>query len=101
MENVIDVIKSYNDYSYDDILDAYSKFKTEDLIDYCFIKNNKLELPDVMKYQNKSYEDALIYLFNIQRKIEGKYTIVTLDAIQEILNPSSINNDDDWFNETF
>jgi len=102
MNKIIDVIKSYNDYSYDEILDTYSQFKTKDLLIYCEIKRNKLELRDIMKQQNKSYEDAFLFVFNIQRKLDGKYPVSSFTEMEDIIyNKITTNKIDEDDNEFF
>lgn len=96
MDKIIDVIKSYNEYTYDHILDVYSKTKCQDILFYCKVKSEKLEIPDIIGITGKKYEEVFLYIFNIQRMLDGLYKVYSYDEMyQEIGAILSTDDNDD------
>lgn len=78
---IIDVVKSYNEYTYDQILDAYSKTNEKDLLFYCQVKRNKWEISDLIDILKIPYEDVFLKIYNIQRILDGNYEIYSFDEM--------------------
>ena len=101
MEHIIDIIKSYDKYTYDNILDTYSVWNTPDVLYYCTIKKNKMEIPQVMKDINKDYDKTMLFIFNIQRKLDGELPVLNLDEmykkISDLLNIDTHIDDEDQY----
>ena len=95
-QKIVDVIKSYNEYSYDDILDTYSKWNTKDILYYCKVKQNHYELPDIMKDTKLEYTKAFLLIYNIQRKLDDKKPVDSVGNMYDtILIEMGIDDDED------
>lgn len=86
-------LKSHKEYTYDHILDTYNLTKDKRFIVYCSIKFNQLNLLDVLKIFDLNFEEAFLYIYNIQQELDGKMYCPSF----RLLKTSDENFDDDNF----
>lgn len=94
------VIKDYNNWSYDEILDMYLDTGDSLFLSYLFIVKNNLQVVDIMEITELSLEDTFLTLYNIQRRLDGLKTADTFEEIDS-LEHSEIPLDDDEENYDF
>jgi len=95
--NKINDIIDYTKYSYDDILDVYSRTKDKRFISYCHIKENNYDFDTLLKMFDTTYDKLFVYLFNTQRMIDGLPVAENYEKVSELLNCNYIDEEDDEF----
>jgi len=100
-EKIVDVIKSYNEYSYDEILDCYSNWHTTDLLYYMKVKQNHYEIPQIMRDIKQDYNNTFLFVFNIQRKLDNKQPVLDIDEMYDTISnllrvDTDVDNEDEF-----
>lgn len=84
-------IQHHKYYSYDEIFDKYNSTKDRRFLSYAFIKKNNLTADILMKLFEVDFETSFLYIYNIQRELNGEKPIKTFSSIKE---EDDINFDD-------
>ena len=80
------IIKPYDTYTYDDILDKYNETKNSKFLSYCYVKSNNISVIDLIRSYGFEYERILFLLFNIQRELDGLEPAKTNQEMYKIMN---------------
>jgi len=92
-------IKSYNRYTYDEILDKYNETEDKRLLDFLLFKKNKWTTLDIKAYYETTMERTILYLFNIQQFMDNKKEALYFNDIYNVvdkeLNEDKDDDDDD------
>jgi len=90
---IIEAIRPYNTHSFDDILDVYNDNRSnKTLITYCKIKKENLQIPDIMKRYEMSYEECFLFVFNQQRLLDRKPMAESYQEMYHIIDTEFLGN---------
>jgi len=89
------VIKPYDTWTDDEILDRYNETGEKLILSYLFIKKNNLKALDI-KDMFDNFEQSFLYIYNLQCVMEGKEEKEKFSYIKDITDDDIYYDDEDY-----